>query len=185
MRKYFVILLCLALLAGCQGNGSPSTPVNPGSTGSGKPTGSTDPVLSLTETVAAIYKKHPMELSLTTVEVDLSDAFAVKSYLGLDSGERIQEAVASESMLGAQAYSLVLCRLKDGADASAVARQMYDGIDPGKWVCVNADDRMVSAYGDTVMLVMISSVYSDDATAKSLTDAFEQVCGGKLTLRIG
>jgi hypothetical protein len=125
-----------------------------------------------------------MELPLGTIDVDLTDSYAVKSYLGLDSSDKIAEAVASESMLGAQAYSLVLCRVKNAADAPAVAQQMRDGIDQRKWVCVNADDLMVSACGDVVMLVMISSDYAETGTAASLTDAFKKVCGTELTTQI-
>lgn len=140
--------------------------------------------MSLSQIVDAIYAQHPMELPLGTVAVDLNDSYAVKSYLGLDSSDKIAEAVASESMLGAQAYSLVLCRVKNAADATAVAQQMRDGIDQRKWVCVHADDLLVSACGDVVMLVMISSEYAQSGTAASLTDAFKKVCGTEFSTQI-
>lgn len=140
--------------------------------------------MQLSSIVDAIYANHPMELPLGTIQVDLNDSYAVKAYLGLDSSEQIAEAVASESMLGAQAYSLVLCRLKNATDAPAIAQKMRDGIDQRKWVCVHADDLMVSACGDVVMLVMISSDYAENGTAASLTEAFKKVCGTELTTQI-
>ena len=133
------LTLCCALAA-CRRAETPGTTAGT-SGGSSNLTG-----MSLSAIVDAIYAQHPMELPLGTIDVELTDHYAVKSYLGLDSSEKISEAVASESMLGAQAYSLVLCRVKNAADAPAVARQMRDGIDQRKWVCVHADDLMASAW---------------------------------------
>lgn len=178
MKKYLALslvflFLCSALTA-CRRN------TDPGSTaGTSALNG-----MSLPQIVDAIYAHHPMELPLGTIEVDLSDSYAVKAYLGLDSADKVAEAVASESMLGAQAYSLVLCRVKNAADAPAVAQQMRDGIDQRKWVCVLADDILVSACGDVIMLVMISSEYAESGTAKSLTEAFRKVCGTDFSAQI-
>ncbi len=179
MQRILAFFLSILLIAGAAGGcADRDAPSQPAST--------TSPALkaSLEEILSGIYEKHPMELTLETTEVDLSDNYSVKSYLGLDNGDAIKEAIASESGFGAQAYSLVLCRLKDSADAAVIARKMADGIDQRKWVCVEADDLMVSACGDVVMLIMISSQYADEATAQSLTDAFAKVCGGSLTLQI-
>ena len=182
MKKYLAlslifVLLCGALV-GCRRNTDPSTN---GGTSSG--TSALDGK-TLHQIVEEIYQHHPMELPLGTIDVDLADSYAVKAYLGLDSADKVAEAVASESMLGAQAYSLVLCRVKNAADASTVAQQMRDGIDQRKWVCVLADDIMVSACGDVVMLVMISSEYAESGTAESLTEAFRKVCGTDLSVQI-
>ena len=168
----FLILCCS--LAGCHRNTEPDS------------TGGTSQLngKSLTQIVDEIYKIHPMELPLTTMDVDLNDPYAVESYLGLSSSDPVAEAVASESMLGAQAYSLVLCRVKNSADAPTVAQQMRDGIDQRKWVCVFADDILVSTCGDVIMLVMISSDYAESGTAASLTEAFRKVCGAELGVQI-
>jgi hypothetical protein len=182
MKKYLapglIFLVLVAMLAGCRRSPSPDAPSG---TSSGNSALSS---MTLSQIVDKIYENHPMELPLGTVEVDLTDSYAVKAYLGLDSTDKITEAVASESMLGAQAYSLVLCRVKNAADAQSVARQMRDGIDQRKWVCVMADDIMVSACGDVVMLVMISSDYAQNGTAESLTQAFKKVCGTDLSVQI-
>jgi hypothetical protein len=172
----FLTLICA--MTACRRAQTPGT--TPGTSGGPSNLGG----MKLSAIVDAIYANHPMELPLGTIDVDLRDSYAVKSYLGLDSSDKIAEAVASESMLGAQAYSLVLCRVKNAADAPAVAQQMRDGIDQRKWVCVNADDLMVSACGDVVMLVMISSDYAENGTAASLTEAFKKVCGTELTTQI-
>lgn len=178
MKKH--LALCLIFLFLCSALAACRKQPDPSATeGTSALTG-----MSLAQIVDAIYAQHPMELPLGTIDVDLSDNYAVKSYLGLDSSEKVAEAVASESMLGAQAYSLVLCRVKNPADAPAVAQQMRDGIDQRKWVCVMADDILVSSCGDVVMLVMISSQYAENGTAESLTQAFAKVCGTDLSTQI-
>ena len=180
MNKLIALMLVLALClaaTGCHRTENTNT----------TPSNSTDTTIptatsalngkTLTEIVDLIYAKHPMELSLLTVEVDLTDEYAVKGYLGLDSADGVTEAVASESAFGSQPYSLVLCRVKDPANTQSIARQMFEGIDQRKWICVNADDLMVTAYQDLVLLVMIGSEYEDIATAEQLSEAFSQVCG--------
>lgn len=180
MKKYsamiFLVLFCLGALSGCARN----TPEDTGSTGGDVLAGQ-----SLKQIMDAIYDKHPIGLPVETMDVDLTDDYAVSSYLGLDSSAHIREAVASESMLGAQAYSLVLCRVDDAANAREIAQKMHDGINPRKWVCVEADDLKVSVWGDLVMLIMISSTYSETGTAETLTAAMTQVCGREPDAQFG
>lgn len=182
MRSIIAVLLALAMcvtMAACAQKEDTS------SSGTTVPTTASDlEGKTLTEAVDLIYAKHPIALSVMTVPVDLSDEYAVKSYLGLDSADGVTEAVASESAFGSQAYSLVLCRISDPAKTQSIARAMYDGIDQRKWICVNADDLMVTAYQDLVLLVMISSEYEDSATAEELTEAFIQVCGSRPQLTL-
>lgn len=172
MKKCLSLILAVIMLAllvsGCGGNDSENVK-GP----EGKPS----------EIIESIYeKKTAGELSVLTVDVDLSDKNAVKSYLGLDSADKIKEASASESALGAQAYSLVIARVNDEADAEEIAKSMRDGIDPRKWICVEADDIRTVACGDVIMFVMVSTEYADSFTADDLADAFKEVCGGTLTV---
>ena len=177
LSALLALVLCAGTMTGCRRTKPEGTTTVPTATSAltGK---------SLTEIVDMVYEKHPMELSLITIDVALEDAYTVKSYLGLDSSEMVQEAVASESGFGSQAYSLVLCRVKNPANAQTVARQMFDGIDQRKWICVEADDLMVSVFGDLVLLVMIDSDYAEMATAQQLTNAFAAIngTGAELTL---
>lgn len=137
---------------------------------------------SLSEVIDKIYVEQPVEFYVETTEVDLSDANVVKSYTGLESTDKIKEVTVSEPMTGSQAYSLVLVRLNDANDAEAIANEMKSGINPRKWVCVEADDLSVVTYGDVVMLVMVSSELS--VTSEQIVTAFKTVCGGKLSLEL-
>ena len=125
-----------------------------------------------------IYTHKTVELPLGTIDVDLADPDALKMFTGLSSADKIASAAASESMMGAQAYSLVAVKVKDAADAAAVAQEMLSGIDPRKWICVEADDLRVAAAGDTVVLMMVSSVHADMVTAADMIEAFRAVAGG-------
>ena len=145
----------------------------------------TGPDGTLTEIIEKIYETCQPEFGVATIDVDLADEFARKAYTGLDSSDQITEAVASESMIGSQAYSLVLVRVKEGADIDEVAQAMKNGIDQRKWICVEADNIRVSGAGDVVMLVMISTeLSSDKLSVDTITDTFKTLCGGTLTVDI-
>ena len=178
MKKWTLLLLAvMLLLTGCRRE-TPVETTGPENIQTDAP-GTDD--RSLEELIDAIYAQQPLPIMTASVPVDLADEWAVKSYTGLDSAENIREAVASESMIGAQAYSLVLVRLKSGVDPQTVAKQMRDGIDQRKWICAYADDLMVSGKGDLLMLIMLDDAFATEgATARSLTDAFQTVCGGTL-----
>lgn len=136
------------------------------------------------EIIEKVYAEKTPELKVMPIEVDLSDAAALKSYTGLESADKVTEVTASESMIGAQAYSLVMVRVNDAKDAKEVAESMKAGIDTRKWVCVEADDLAVVGYGDVVMLFMVSSELSDVATSADMVDAFKTVCGGSLSFEL-
>ena len=99
---------------------------------------------------------------------------------GLASSDKVKEAAYSESMIGSQAYSMVVVRVKKSKDATTVADEMLNGINPAKWICVEADDVRVAAYDDLVMLIMVSSSLEETVTGKEIVSSFKKVCGGSL-----
>lgn len=131
--------------------------------------------------VDAIYEVHPVEvMMLSTTAIDLTNPDWARYNAGLDeeTAAKVDAAVLSESMTGSQAYSLVLARVKDTADAPAVAEAMLANIDPRKWVCVGADRERVVTFGDTVLFVMASNELTDvdaicDAAAEALGVSFD------------
>ena len=136
--------------------------------------------MSLNEIIDAVYKQNPLDLSLETDSVDISNADMLNSFTGLDSADKIKEAVVSEPMMGSQAYSFVLVRVKDAADAEEVANAMINGIDPRKWICVEADDVRVMVKGDVVALYMIDSEFGDEMSGDGIEAALTEVLGGSL-----
>ena len=133
---------------------------------------------SPSDIIDKIYAKKTVELPLGTTELDLSDGEMFTAVTGLASSDKVKEAAYSESMIGSQAYSMVVVRVKKSKDATTVADEMLNGINPAKWICVEADDVRVAAYDDLVMLIMTSSQL--DITSKEMVSAFKKVCGGTL-----
>ena len=135
---------------------------------------------TMEELLNKTIEQRPVEFMGGVIPVDLTDStedglWAIKSYTGLDSAEKITEAAAFEPMMGSMAFSMVLVRVAEGADAQAVAESMKSGIDTRKWICVEADDLKVAGFGDVVMLIMLNS--DSGMTAQSFVDAFAKVAG--------
>ena len=172
MKKIVTLLLAMMLIMTCFaacGSGNEGEAGTAGGSVEGTPA----------EIIDMIYAECPVaDLPLGTIEIDLADADAVKMFTGLDSADKIAAAAASESMMGAQAYSLVVVKVKDAADAASVAEEMMNGIDQRKWICVEADDLRVAAAGDTVVLMMVSSEHADVVTAEGIISGFEAAAGG-------
>ena len=128
--------------------------------------------------VNKIYETKVPEFALMTMPVDLADAEMVAWQTGINDPALLKEAVISESMMGSQAYSMVMVRVADAAKAEEVAQMMLDNIDPVKWICVQADDIDAAIYGDLVLFVMIDSQFG--IPAADFTGAFKTIAGGAL-----
>ena len=130
----------------------------------------------LNDMVDEIYKLQPVDLmGMETTAIDLTDESWYSYLAGLtaDNVSKVDAAVISESMTGSQAYSLVLARVKDPADAKEIATSMEDNIDLRKWVCVAADRARVVTFGDKVLFVMADSELADvDALVDAAAQAF-------------
>lgn len=204
MKKMISLLLVVALFAamaaGCAQK--PAETTEPTTEATTEPTTetTTEPTTEATEEVSdptqgaeagsleaminEIVTIQPVEVMMpTAIPLDLTDtsedgAFKLKGYTGLEDASMLTEACAYESMVGSIAFSLVLVRVNDAANAETVGQQMKDGIDPRKWICVEANDLQVVGCGDVVMLIMLDS--SLGVTSQNFVDAFQTVCGGEL-----
>ena len=143
----------------------------------GEDTGETaepQPDAELSGMVDAIYQLQPVEaMGIETVAVDLTD----ESWYGYLAG-LTADNVDKEPMTGSQAYSLVLLRLKDKADAREIADSMEENISMRKWVCVEADKARVVSFDDKLLYVMADSELVDadlvaDAAAKAFGATFD------------
>lgn len=132
---------------------------------------------ALGEILDKIYEIKKPEFAFDSMAVDFDDEYAVSSYMGLtmDDVKKVDAAIVSEPMMSSQAYSLVLARVKDKADAAKIAQKMADGINPRKWVCVEANDLTVVSKDDIIMLFMADSELS--FTSEDAVAAFTEVCG--------
>ena len=139
------------------------------------------PDAELSEMVDAIYDVQPVDLmGMETVAIDLTDEswYGYLAGLTADNVDKVDAAVVSEPMTGSQAYSLVLLRLKDKADAREIADSMEENISMRKWVCVEADKARVVSFDDKLLYVMADSELVDadlvaDAAAKAFGATFD------------
>lgn len=130
-------------------------------------------VADLTTLVDQIYAGVSIEMPmLMTQELDMTDVETVKYFTGLENVDNVEYVVASEPMMTSQAYSLMLVKVKDGADANSVAKTMNENVDERKWICVTAEKIYSVASGDVVCLVM-----SNADTAKTVFESFKTLAG--------
>jgi hypothetical protein len=108
--------------------------------------------------------KEYIKSGLENVEVTSERA---EYFLGKADLE-FETALASEPMIQPGAYSLVLVRVKEGADVEKIKKDIKENVDPMKWVCVGVKEEsiIVDNIGDVIFLVM------SDAQTKPLHDAF-------------
>ncbi len=179
MKKFtaiaLVLTMALSLFAGC-GNGAATETEAP-----------SDAVVSVEGTMEELLNKvteqNPVEFMGGVMTVDLTDTsedglWNLKRFTGLENADMITEAAAFEPMMGSIAFSMVMARAAEGVDTKTLAEAMKIGIDPRKWVCVEANDIKVCGYGDVVMFIMLDT--ETGLTAQSFVDAFQSVVGAEL-----
>ena len=175
MKKLIALILSLVLVLTLVACGAKST-------GDAKTVEGT-----MEELANKIVEQNPVEFMGGVIPVDLTDTsedglWALTWNTGLTSGEKLTDIAVYEPMIGSMAFSMVLVRVADANDAKSVAQEMSDNIDTRKWVCVEANEKLVVGYGDVVMLIMLDSQLG--LTAQSFVDAFASVCGGELDFTI-
>ena len=190
MKKIALILSLVLLLAAC-GATAPETTA---------PAETTEPIVETTEPVIEenfetepefvlseteellnkIYENVTVELPLMTMPIDLADEYAVPTYTGAATAEGMIEGAFSESMIGAQAYSLSLVKCESADAAAALAQTMFDNIDTRKWVCVEATEKQAVVCGDLAFFVMLNPEYG--VTSDAIVDAFTTVVGSDVTV---
>jgi hypothetical protein len=122
---------------------------------------------SLKEIYNGFMSKVEAELpSLVETPVD-KDNF--EYYFGIKKSADVKSAFVSEPMMGAVPFGISMLRVKEGADAAAIAAQMKSGVDPRRWVCVTASYVEVAVKGDVILLVLDN----DDARGAEIINAFK------------
>ena len=125
-----------------------------------------------------LYETVAVELPLMTMPVDLADEYNRTTYLGGAAAEGIEAAAFSESMMGAQGYSISLVRCADAEAAKTVAQTMFDNIDTRKWICVEASDKQAASFENYAVFIMVDPELG--ATAEQLMTGFSTVFGGEI-----
>ena len=120
-----------------------------------------------------VYKDAKVELpDLETNEIDIADSYQLSSFTGLENNNNIDFVVVSEPLMNAQAYSLIVVKLKDKSNVEDIKKKMYDNIRMNKWICVSAEKLYATSSGDIVFLVM-----SSQEKAKPIYEKFKTLFG--------
>ena len=116
-----------------------------------------------------VYKDAKVELpDLETNEIDIADSYQLSSFTGLESNDNIDFVVVSEPLMNAQAYSLIVVKLKDKSNVEDIKKEMYDNIRMDKWICVSAEKLYITNYDNIIFAIM-----SSDDWATPVYDSFK------------
>ena len=123
--------------------------------------------------IGKIYDGVTIEMPmLMTQTVDITDTDAVNYVTGLENANDVEYIVESAPMMTSQAYSLVLVKVKEGANIEKIAKEMNEKIDARKWICVTAEKVYTTSSENVVCLVM-----SNEQTAKAVYESFKTLAG--------
>ena len=127
---------------------------------------------SLEDIMTKLYAGIPEDqrpMMLMNTEVNEEN---VEYFLGTKDIE-YEEALASEPGIGSIAHSVVLVRVKDGANVEAIEEKIEKSINPRKWVCVGVekDDVIVESEGNLIALIMIE----DEKTREKIEESFDKL----------
>ncbi len=123
--------------------------------------------LSYTELTQEAYEEI-LELTGTAAE-EYPFADWYKSYTFIDPIDGA-EGICAEPMMSSVAFSVVLIRVPDGADAESAAAGMKENCDPRKWICVSADHVDALSNGNLAVLIMVGG---DESTSQ---ERFDTIC---------
>lgn len=103
---------------------------------------------------------------LETMKIDVKNIDEVTSYTGLKTNDDIESITVSVPLITAQAYSVAIVKVKDGADVEKIKQEMLDNIDMRRWICVSAEQLYITNSGNLIFSVMADkdiaeAVYND------------------------
>ena len=79
--------------------------------------------------------------------------------------DRYVEGIAADAAMSAIPHSVCLVRAASAEEAEALAADIEANANPRKWVCVEAEKKIVEQSGDVVILIMTSSDLADQLAA--------------------
>ncbi len=113
--------------------------------------------------------EKPM-LGNINVSTDMKDN--IPYYIGTEDIE-YEEILESEPMMSSIAHSVVLVRMKDGADIESAKKEILDNVNPAKWLCVSVPEEevIVKNKGNLIILIMVA----DENTRTKIEEGFDNL----------
>lgn len=129
---------------------------------------------TLNEIIEKIYADIPSEEMPMIENLDVLKMVPgnLTYYIGTEDIE-YEAVLASEPMMSSIAYSVVLVRMKDGADIEAAKKEIKENVNPRKWGCVEVpeEDVIVKSKGDLIILIMVA----DENTRNKIEEGFDNL----------
>lgn len=129
---------------------------------------------TLGEIMTKIYKDIPSEElpMLETINVLEMAPDNIEYYIGTKDIE-YEDIAASEPMMSSVAYSVVLVRMKDGADIENAKKEIKETVNPRKWMCVEVaeEDVIIKNKGNLIILIMVA----DENTRNKIEEGFDNL----------
>lgn len=116
---------------------------------------------SLEDIMTKVYANLPEDqrpMGLTNMEVNAEN---IEGFLGTTDIE-YEEALASESMVGSIAHSVVLVRVAKDANIEATKKAIKDNVNPRKWICVGVEEDQVIVKNKGNLIILIMAAENSD-----------------------
>lgn len=116
---------------------------------------------SLDDIMTKVYSQLSDEekpMGLTNIEVNAEN---IEGFLGTTEIE-YDEALASESMVGSIAHSVVLVRVAKDADIEATKKAIKENVNPRKWICVGVEEDQVIVKNKGNLIILIMAAQNSD-----------------------
>ncbi len=123
---------------------------------------------SLEDIMTKLYEgisEDELPMALTNTEITSDN---MVGFLGATDIE-FESALASESMVGSIAHSVMLIRTKEGQDIEEVKEKIQNSINPNKWICVTAENVIVKNKGNLILVIMSNEL------AKPIEENFDSL----------
>ncbi len=130
--------------------------------------------MSLEDIMTSLYADIPEDerpmLGNINVLQDVPDN--IEYYIGTTDIE-YEEILASEPMMGSIAHSVVLVKMKDGADIETAKEKILDTVNPRKWVCVGVEKEevIIKSKGDLIILIIME----DENIRTKIEEGFDKL----------
>ena len=126
----------------------------------------------LEDIMEKLYAEVPEDnrpMGLTNMEINDEN---IESFIGTDDVDYV-EAIASESMVGSIAHSVVLLRVKDVSKVEEYKKEILEDVNPRKWVCVGVEKEevIVESKGNLIMVVIVQ----DKGNREKIATAFDNL----------
>ena len=118
--------------------------------------------------MSKVYASVPEEERPMFLENQKLTKENIEGFIGTSDID-FKEAIASESMTGSIAHSVVLIRMNNKKDVEEAKKKIKENVDPRKWICVGVENVIVENRGDLIIVIL------DDNNGEKILNDFKNI----------